>query len=173
VFPTHRLIGGLDGARREALERALARDFDIAEVPTEQLAPAPGEGLLQLGYFDGRDERALRLTLKDQAIADAALPGHSDAYRHLDTGVLETLLLKNALGYSDEDIAHFNGLFYARDAAEALAMVRSGEYDAAFLMRPTPVDQVRDVAGAGENMPPKSTYFFPKLLTGLLFNPLS
>ena len=51
-------------------------------------------------------------------------------------------------------------------------MVRSGEYDAAFLMRPTPVEQVRDVAAAGENMPPKSTFFFPKLLTGLLFNPL-
>jgi uncharacterized protein (DUF1015 family) len=128
---------------------------------------------MQLGYIDGRDGRTLRLTLKDQAIADAALPGHSDAYRHLDTGVLETLVLKNALGYSDEDIAHFNGLFYARDTAEALAMVRSGDYDAAFLMRPTPVAQVRDVAAAGENMPPKSTYFFPKLLTGLLFNPLS
>jgi uncharacterized protein (DUF1015 family) len=173
VFPTHRLVRGLDDERRLALEAALQRDFDIAEVTTEQIAPEPGEGLLQLGYIDGRDGRALRLTLKDQAIADAALAGHSDAYRHLDTGVLETLLLKNALGLSDEDIAHFNGLFYARDTAEALAMVRSGEYDAAFLMRPTPIGQVRDVAAAGENMPPKSTYFFPKLLTGLLFNPLS
>ncbi len=173
VFPTHRLIGGLDEQRRQALERALARDFDIVEVPVDEIAPPPGEGILQLGYFDGRGGRALRLTLRDQAIADAALPGHSDAYRHLDTGVLETLLLKNALGYSDDDIAHFNGLFYARDTAEALAMVRSGDYDAAFLMRPTPVGQVRDVAAAGENMPPKSTYFFPKLLTGLLFNPLA
>lgn len=173
VFPTHRLIGDLDDERRAALEQALARDFDITEVPVEEIAPQPDEGTpLQLGYFDGRDERALRLTLKDQAIADAALPEHSEAYRHLDTGVLETLLLKNALGYSDEDIAHFNGLFYARDTAEALAMVRSGEYDAAFLMRPTPVGQVRDVAAAGENMPPKSTFFYPKLLTGLLFNPL-
>ena len=115
----------------------------------------------------------MRLTIKDQAIADAALPGHSQAYRHLDTGVLETLVLKNALGYSDDDIAHFNGLFYARDTAEALAMVRSGDFDATFIMRPTPVGQVRDVAAAGENMPPKSTYFFPKLLTGLLFNPLA
>jgi uncharacterized protein (DUF1015 family) len=86
--------------------------------------------------------------------------------------VLEALVLKGALGLSDEDISHFNGLFYARDTAEAIAMVRSGEYDAAFLMRPTPIRQVRDVAAAGENMPPKSTYFFPKLLTGLLFNPL-
>ena len=173
VFPTHRLIGGLDDARRAALEQALQRDFDISEVPVQEIAPAPGGGPLQLGYIDGRDGRALHLTLRDQAIADAALPTHSEAYRHLDTGVLETLLLKNALGLSDDDIAHFNGLFYARDTAEALEMVRSGAYDAAFLMRPTPVDQVRDVAGAGENMPPKSTYFFPKLLTGLLFNPLS
>ena len=172
VFPTHRLVRGLDEERRQALALALARDFEIVEVPLEQIAPAPGEGPLQLGYVDGRDERVFRLTLKDQAIADAALPGRSEAYRRLDTGVLETLLLKGALGLSDEDISHFNGLFYARDTPEALAMVRSGEYDAAFLMRPTPVAQVRDVAAAGENMPPKSTYFFPKLLTGLLFNPL-
>jgi uncharacterized protein (DUF1015 family) len=174
VFPTHRLVRGLDEERREALREALSRDFEIAEVPVEQIAPpADGGPLLQLGYIDRWDQRPLRLTLKNQAIADAALAGHSEAYRRLDTGVLETLLLKNALGLSDEDIAHFNGLFYARDTAEALALVSSGEYDAAFVLRPTPVAQVREIAAAGENMPPKSTYFFPKLLTGLLFNPLS
>jgi uncharacterized protein (DUF1015 family) len=173
VFPTHRLISGLDDRRYADLQQALARDFEIDEVPAEQIAPPPGDGPLQLGYIDGRDGRALRLTLKDQATAEAALPDRSPAYQHLDTGVLETLLLKGALGLSDDDISHFNGLFYARDTAEALAKVRSGEYDAAFLMRPTPVEQVRDVAAAGENMPPKSTYFYPKLLTGLLFNPLS
>ena len=172
VFPTHRMVSGLNEERRRALELALERDFHISEVPIEQIAPPAGEGLLQLGYFNGREQRALRLILKDQAIADAALPGRSEPYRHLDTGVLEALILKGALGLSDEDISHFNGLFYARDTAEALAMVRSGEYDAAFLMRPTPVAQVREVAAAGENMPPKSTYFFPKLLTGLLFSPL-
>jgi uncharacterized protein (DUF1015 family) len=173
VFPTHRLVNRLDDAKRQALARALERDFHIEEVSESEVAPAPGEGPLQLGYVSSQDERAYRLTLKDQAIADEALSGHSDAYRHLDTGVLETLLLKGALALSDDDISHFNGLFYARDTAEALALVRSGEYDAAFLMRPTPISQVRDVAAEGENMPPKSTYFFPKLLTGLLFNPLS
>jgi uncharacterized protein (DUF1015 family) len=173
VFPTHRLVRGLNEARRAALGEALRRDFDISETSLEQIAPTAGGGPLQLGYIDSRERRPLRLTLKDQAIADAALADHSEAYRRLDTGVLETLLLKGALGMSDDDISHFNGLFYARDTAEALAMVSSGEYDAAFLMRPTPIAQVRDVAAAGENMPPKSTYFFPKLLTGLLFNPLS
>jgi uncharacterized protein (DUF1015 family) len=173
VFPTHRLVRGLDSSRQEALATALRRDFEIAEVPRSEIAPAPGNGPLQLGYIDSQFQRAFRLTLKDQAIADAALAGHSEAYRHLDTGVLESLVLKGALGLSDEDIAHFNGMFYARDTEEALAMVGSGEYDAAFLMRPTPVEQVREVAAEGENMPPKSTYFFPKLLTGLLFNPLA
>jgi uncharacterized protein (DUF1015 family) len=173
VFPTHRLVRGLDPARREALAQTLGRDFDIEQVPVEQIAPPPGTGPLQLGYIDSHAEQPSRLTLKDQSIADEALSGHSAPYRHLDTGVLEALVLKGALGLSDDDIAHFNGLFYARDTDEALAMVSSGEYDAAFLMRPTPVDQVRDVAAAGENMPPKSTYFFPKLLTGLLFNPLA
>ena len=184
VFPTHRLVKGLDAARREALAGALRRDFEVTEVPLEQLAPTPaemplqqhastaGEGLLQLGYIDSHAQRPLRLTLKDQAIADAALPGFSEAYRRLDTGVLEALLLKGALGLSDEDISHLHDFRYARSAGEAIELVQSGEYDVAFLMRPTPVAQVRDVAAAGENMPPKSTFFFPKLLTGLLFNPL-
>ncbi len=172
VFPTHRLVRGLDAARWEALEAALGRDFEVAEVPAQELAPQPGTGPLQLGYIDSDAKRPLRLTLKDQAIADAVLPGHSEAYRRLDTGVLEALLLKGALGLSDEDISHLHDFRYARDAGEALELVQAGEYDVAFLLRPTPVAQVRDVAGAGENMPPKSTFFFPKLLTGLLFNPL-
>jgi uncharacterized protein (DUF1015 family) len=172
VFPTHRLVRGLDAARREALAEVLRRDFELTEVPPEELAPAPGEGPLELGYIDSHSKRPTRLRLRDQAIADAALAGHSEPYRRLDTGVLEALLLKGALGLSDEDISHLHDFRYARDAREALELVQGGEYDVAFLMRPTPVAQVRDVAGAGENMPPKSTYFFPKLLTGLLFNPL-
>lgn len=173
VFPTHRLVNKLNDEQRAALAQTLERDFELHEVPRDQAAPTPGDGLLELGYVKHGDERAYRLKLKDQKIADDVLSGYSEAYRHLDTGILETLLLKNSLGLSDEDISHFNGLFYARSTDEALEVVRSGEYDAAFLMRPTPVEQVRDVAAEGENMPPKSTYFFPKLLTGLLFNPLS
>jgi uncharacterized protein (DUF1015 family) len=173
VFPTHRLVKGLDAARLQALAETLRRDFEVAEVPIEELAPAPGTGPLQLGYIDSHSKRPLRLTLSDQAIADTALAGRSEAYRSLDTGVLEALLLKGALGLGDEDISHLNDFRYARDAQQALQLVESGEYDVAFLMRPTPVAQVADVAAAGENMPPKSTYFFPKLLTGLLFNPLA
>ncbi|MGN6371402.1 MAG: DUF1015 domain-containing protein [Solirubrobacteraceae bacterium] len=173
VFPTHRLVRGLSESRRQALREALQRDFEVQEVPLEQIAPEPGTGPLQLGYIDSHHQRPLRLTLRSQQIADAALPGFSDAYRQLDTGVLEALLLKGALGISDDDISHLNDFWYARSTEEAVSLVRTGEYEAAFLMRPTPVSQVRDVAASGENMPPKSTFFYPKLLTGLLFNPLA
>ncbi len=77
VFPTHRLVRGLDAARREALAAVLRRDFEVAEVPEGELAPPPRTGLLELGYIDSDAKRPLRLTLKDQAIADAALPGYS------------------------------------------------------------------------------------------------
>jgi uncharacterized protein (DUF1015 family) len=172
VLPTHRLVRGLDSAAQEALAAALRRDFELEEIEPRALPPPPGTGPLQLGYIDSHSQRAFRLTLRDQAIADAALEGHSDAYRHLDTAVLEALLLKGALGMDDEAIDHLDGLGYARDDDEALALVGSGEYDAAFFMRGTPIEQVRAIAASGENMPPKSTFFHPKVPTGLLFNPL-
>jgi uncharacterized protein (DUF1015 family) len=74
---------------------------------------------------------------------------------------------------NDEQIDHLQGLGYARDAAEAVALVERADYDAAFFMAPTPIEQVRAVAAAGETMPPKSTYFFPKVPTGLVFNALT
>jgi uncharacterized protein (DUF1015 family) len=123
--------------------------------------------------MDSRQQRPFMLTLKDQAIADAALSGHAEPYRRLDTAVLEALILKQALNMSDEDIDHLHQLRYARDAEQALELVRSGECDAAFLMAPIPIERVQAVAEAGESMPPKSTYFFPKVPTGLLFNPLT
>ncbi len=73
---------------------------------------------------------------------------------------------------TDEDIDELNGLGYARDFAQALELMQNADYDAAFFMAPTPVERVQEVAAAGESMPPKSTYFFPKVGTGLLFNPL-
>jgi uncharacterized protein (DUF1015 family) len=86
--------------------------------------------------------------------------------------VLEALLLDGALGMTEDDISHLRGLDYARSTAEARERVLRGDVRAGFFMGATPVELVREVAAAGEVMPPKSTYFFPKVLTGLVFNPL-
>jgi uncharacterized protein (DUF1015 family) len=171
IFPTHRLLTGLDDERRVALRDAIRRDWDVEEVSEDELEPAP-DGRVRIGYLDAHHQRPLRLTLKDPAIADSALPGKPAAYRRLDTAVTEALLLQGALGMSEDDISHLRGLDYARSTAEARERVRSGDVQAGLFMGPAPVELVREVAAAGEVMPPKSTYFFPKVLTGLLFNPL-
>jgi uncharacterized protein (DUF1015 family) len=169
VFPTHRLLTELDGPRRESLRATIQRDFDTAEIPADELEPA-GDGPVRMGYLDSHHGRPLMLTLRDPAIAAAALPDKPDPYRGLDTAVLEALVLQGALGMSEDDISHLHGLDYARDTAQARRRVESGSAQAAFFMRGTPVSQVRDVAATGESMPPKSTYFFPKVLTGMVFN---
>jgi uncharacterized protein (DUF1015 family) len=172
VFPTHRLIKDTTPQTQEALGATLRELFTVEEIDQSQLRPPDGDGPLTMGYIDSFFKRGFRLTLKDQATADRALEGAPDAYRRLDTAVLEALVLEGPLGLTEDDIAHLRGLGYSRTDDEALQLVLSGEYDAAFLLRSTPVQQVRDVAAAGMNMPPKSTYFFPKVPTGLLFNPL-
>jgi uncharacterized protein (DUF1015 family) len=173
VFPTHRLLTGLDDGKREALREAVTRDWEIEEIELEALEPVSADDdTVRLGYLDTGHKRPLRLTLKDQDAVDRELAGRSDAYRHLDTAVLEALVLKGALGMSEDDISHLHGLDYSRTTEEARERVLSGDVQAAFFMGPTPVRRIQDVAAAGEVMPPKSTYFFPKILTGLLFHPL-
>jgi uncharacterized protein (DUF1015 family) len=172
VFPTHRMVRGLSPAQHEMLAQSLRRNFEIEPLAsTGELAPRH-DGELAIGYIDSHFRRPVMLTLKDPKIADRALGGHAAPYRQLDTAVLEALILEGALGMSGEDIEELRGLAYARDFDQALREVRDGAYDAAFFMAPMPVQRVREVAAAGETMPPKTTYFFPKVPTGLLFNPL-
>ncbi len=172
VFPTHRLVRNLSQAQWDALDDALERNFTMSRLDRlEELPPAENQRL-ELGYLDARTRTPYRLTLRDQAVADAAMPGRSDPYRRLDTAVTEALLLKGALGLTDEQIDHLDGLGYARDDQQAIDSVLNGDYEAALFMAPTPVQRVQDVAESGESMPPKSTYFFPKVPTGMLFNPL-
>ncbi len=174
VFPTHRLLTGLkdDSAKQEAIRDTLMRNFEITELPTTADLEPPSGSPVAFGYMDSFHRKPYRVTLKDQAIADQALAGMPDAYRRLDTAVLEAIVLRGALGMSEDDISHFRGLNYSKSLDDAIDAVVSGRADAGFFMRATPVDQVREVAEAGESMPPKSTYFFPKVPTGLVFSPL-
>ena len=176
IFPTHRMLSGLkdDSEKQEAIRDVARRDFQIETLEDpHQLEPPGDDGRVAFGYMDSFLKRPFRLTLKDQKIADDALAGMPEPYRRLDTAVLEALVLRGALGMSDDDISHLRGLDYSKNLDDAIERVESGAADAGFFMRATPVEQVREVAAAGESMPPKSTYFFPKVPTGLVFNPLA
>jgi uncharacterized protein (DUF1015 family) len=175
VFPTHRLLNGLadDREKQEAIRAALMRDFEIEALDDATELEPTANGGVAFGYMDSFHKKPYRVTLKDQAIADAALAGMPEPYRRLDTAVLEALILRGALCMSEDDIAHLRGLDYSKNLADAISRVESGAADAGFFLRATPVAQVREVAEAGESMPPKSTYFYPKVPTGLVFNPLA
>ena len=99
--------------------------------------------------------------------------GLPEAYRTLDTAVLEALILTGPLGPDrGRHLAPARPRLLAHATRRRSTSSSPAPYDAAFFLRATPVDQVRRVAETGINMPPKSTYFYPKVPTGLLFNPL-
>jgi uncharacterized protein (DUF1015 family) len=174
VFPTHRLLSGFadDPERQQRLGDGLRELFDVTEVDVDGLDPAGEEGIGVFGVFDSHHKRGFRLRLKDTAELDRLLEGKPEPYRRLDSAILETLVLKGIAGMSDDDIAAKRGIGYAKNVPDSLALLDDGTYDVAFFLRPIPVEQVRAVAEGGENMPPKSTYFFPKVMTGLVFNPV-
>jgi hypothetical protein len=137
-----------------------------------ELDPAGLEGIGCFGLCEADGSRRL-VRLRDPASLDAMFDGRSAAYRDLDPAILEQVVFGEILGMTEADVEAKKGLGYAKSVEEAVGEVESGEAGAAFILRPTPVEQVRAVADAGETMPPKSTYFFPKLPTGIVFNPLS
>ncbi|MGA7435973.1 MAG: DUF1015 domain-containing protein, partial [Solirubrobacterales bacterium] len=175
VFPTHRLISGLAGNPdiRDHLNNGIAAAFDMEPTDLDGLDPAGMEGIGCFGYADQATGRYYRLRLRDPLTLDSLMEGKSEAYRHLDAAILEKVVLSGLLGMSEEDVEAKRGIGYAKTIGNAITSLDGGEFQAAFILRGTPIDQVRAVAAAGETMPPKSTYFFPKLLSGMVFNPLS
>jgi uncharacterized protein (DUF1015 family) len=176
IFPTHRLLNKVKEPEvQQRLGKYLRETFDVTPIEQSELRPPDDVGPptpLTMGYIDSFHQQAYRLVLKDQAIADEALADYPEPYRQLDTAVLEALVFKGVLGMDEDDISHLNGLGYSRTDDEALQAVLSKDYDCAFFLRGSPVRQVQDIAAAGVNMPPKSTFFYPKVPTGLMFNPL-
>ena len=103
---------------------------------------------------------------------DKLLPRESEALKGLDVTVLHTLILEKLFGIDKENMANQKNLTYTRSFDEAINRVRTGEFACSFILNPTRVTEIRDVAANGEKMPQKSTYFYPKLITGLVMNEL-
>ncbi len=174
VFPTHRLLSGFaaDPERMRTFGAGMRELFDSEEVDLDAIDPAGADGVGVFGLYDSFHKQAYRLRLKDLEALDRQLAGKPEAYRRLDSAILETLVLKGLAGMSDHDIDARHGLEYAKSVPAALAAIDSGAFDIALIQRPVPVEQVKVIAETDENMPPKSTYFFPKVMTGMVFSPV-
>ena len=112
------------------------------------------------------------MVLKDESVIANLLPEKSKASQNLDVTVLHTLILEKIFGIDAENMAKQINLTYTRLFDEAVEAVRTDKAQCAFILNPTRVTEIRDVATAGEKMPQKSTYFYPKLITGLVMNKL-
>ncbi len=175
VFPTHRIVRGLESPDFEKVLADCRSYFTVnslaeteAEAVCRRLEADAAEGAKTFALCTR--EGWYQLTLTDHEAVARLAPDRSAAYCDLDVSVLHNLVLERIFNIDRENMANQKNLIYTRDPAEAQAAVLSGEADCAFLLNPTRVEQVAAVAAAGDKMPQKSTYFYPKIITGAVMN---
>ncbi|TAL17144.1 DUF1015 domain-containing protein [bacterium] len=177
VLPTHRMVFGLEGFSAPAFFEKAGELFDIEEVSggseilLDRMKALRGKrhafGLAVKG-----SSSLYLLSLKESVDLNEMFKSRAPAMRKLDVTILHGLIIEKLLGVDEKAQEEQKNLKYVKDAGELHRRVKAGEADLGFFMNPTPVAQVKEAAEAGERMPQKSTYFFPKLVTGLLINPL-
>ncbi len=180
LYPTHRLLRSLGGVSPDELFRRLAPHFDVQLIEEDVRRPTGRAwAVSRLSEHKGKssaflvvtaaDRRVRLVTLREGAdLSGLPLPAH-ETLRALDASVLHGAILEGALGLPSRV---GEGLDFARDAGEAVTRTLGGEYEAAFLLNPTPMWQVQAVADAGLAMPQKSTWFHPKIPSGLVLRPI-
>lgn len=164
IFPTHRMVRNVPDDLAKSLLSKLAPRFEVQKVEISRLAES-------MASLDGKAvglhtrEGDYLLSLK---VDPQPLIGKSKAYSEMDLAILHSLILEDALGIDEVRLKQESNVTYTRDEAEAVERVNAGEYQMAFLMNPIEVETVLEVARAGEKMPQKATYFYPKLISGLV-----
>lgn len=179
VLPTHRVVRNINNLDLEGLKSALTEVFEVEEF---DLSIGLSGFMNELGNRGKKkhvvglytQERALYLlTIKNMNQAKSLMPKEmSDSWKKLDVALVDNLVLSRQLGIKETDRKNRDNLSYTRDEDWAVARVNDGSHQLALLLNPTKVEEVVAVAQAGDKMPQKSTYFYPKLLTGMVINPL-
>jgi uncharacterized protein (DUF1015 family) len=175
ILPTHRLVSGFPSLTVAILAERLAPQFEVEETGTGEagcrsaweLIEANGDQDL-LGFGVVAEDRWMTARLRSDAAMDALVPEHSPEWRSLGVSVLHELVLKTLLGNLGSPSCRYVHLI-----DEVLASRAVSDCDLACLVPPAGMEHVEAIASNRELMPPKSTYFYPKLLTGLVFNPLT
>ena len=176
ILPTHRVLHGIANFDAAALVVRLGEAFDVQRVEGSALTArdrltAAGEQRPAFLMVTAGGSFLVALKPSLDLASFPELPPHA-AVRELDVTVLHNLILQRLLGLSAASQERQENLTYVKDAREAAAAVEGGSAQVAFVLNATRMSQVRAVADAGDVMPQKSTFFYPKLPSGLLFNPL-
>ena len=184
ILPTHRVVSSLENFEAASFLDQLRQDFMVETFEFQEgNEEAVRDRFLQQLAFRPEKERVLGmlvkdlkkyylLTLKDNRAIKRIEPAIAPSLEALDVNLLHIPILQKRLNIAAQDLAASKKVVYFKDPGEAAAAVHSGEGQIAFFLNPTRTHQVRDVSLAGETMPSKSTFFYPKLLSGLVINPL-
>ena len=175
VFPTHRMIKDLKGFDAGEAVKKISEFFNVSEISRAEIEASLSENISKKAFvFCVRPEKYYLLTMKENECTKELLsslnPGKSDAYKGLDVTVLHSLILEKLFGIDKENMANQINLKYTRDIDEACDCLKNDEFNCSFILNATKVSEIKNVALAGEKMPQKSTYFYPKLITGLVMN---
>jgi uncharacterized protein (DUF1015 family) len=175
IRPTPRVVHGLPGFSAQAFLDKAQPEFDVEPLGSlakakAALASAAGKKHTFVLYTAGK---FWSLTLRDESRLDRLIPGDRPlAWKRLDVAILHKVILEPILGIDDESLARQANVDYAHTDDEAIALVDEGKGQAAFLLNPTRVEEVLQIADLGVSMPQKSTDFYPKLLSGLVAMPM-
>jgi uncharacterized protein (DUF1015 family) len=174
ILPTHRLVRHLPDAAIASFDTLASEIFELIEVASVDAMRAAivqdSHGTIGVSMKGRR--KLLVLRLKNRDAPANAMPDVPGAVRELDVSILHTLVFERIFGIKPDEVRKGGNIEYTIDADKAVAEVQVGSADGAFIMAPPTVNDVERVCSAGATMPEKSTYFFPKLLTGLVMNPL-
>lgn len=177
VFPTHRVVKNVENLDITALLQELGKDFDVEELPAETSLEefigkleTKGQDSHAFGLYTADKKYYLLSLIDEQRLDSLNLEGRSRAWRRLDVSILHTLILENLLGIGSQQRADESNLVYVRDEKEAKQLVDNGPAQLVFYMNSTKVEEVTEIATGGEKMPQKSTFFFPKVITGMVMN---
>jgi len=184
VLPAHRMLNEVPASTRAALISKASDFFDITTIPykgeqrkknrTEFLALLKSNTSQNcLGVFMKDCPELYLLTLKPNVMERMFGDELADSLRNLDVTVLTRLLFMEILGFDQARLDNENLIAYTRLAEEAIDWVEDGKHDITFILNPTKIEQVRHIAAEGLIMPRKATYFYPKVITGQVLNPLS
>ena len=172
VFPTHRMLKDLKDFSEVDITEKLSEDFKVERVQSTDIeTEITSQDNKIFGLYTGKDYY-YKITLKDKDAMSKYLPEKSSYYRNLDVSILHTMILERFFGIDKENMANQTNLIYTRSYDEAMDRVKNGEFQCSFIINATKIREIKDVSLSKEKMPQKSTYFWPKLVTGIVMNEL-
>jgi len=176
VLPTHRLVYGIKDFKLDLFLKKTAENFEINKFKIKEEMYNyldKNKGNKVFGFKAKEDTNYYGFQFVNEEALAEIKEKYSDAYKKLDVSILHNILLEKYLSIDKKALAAKSNLDYIRYRDKALAKLAADNYQAAFILNPTSVEEVKKIADQGEKMPQKSTDFYPKLLTGLVINKLS